>query len=261
MTLYEDLRKYITQPQLPKGTQGWYLKQFCEHSRNSELVNELIEGFRNAIIEEQWEYETDIFDMTSFGVYHLRDLFNHNNDRSIILELIMSCFFDKFNLTVNDNAPYAQYLEYSKEAAISRGEEPDELAEFLEAEFTDFVSMFRGYISSDREICFDDYEEMGMYSFILKFDEASAHGGWEVVLDVIGFVEIKPGMYYFGVIYYFGTFEILSDIEAIISNLPKKQRSLDCDEVFSEINKKESSIINYLSRRMRFCASEREVLF
>lgn len=227
MTLYEDLRKYITQPQLPKGTQGWYLKQFCEYSRNSELINELIEGFRNAIIEEQWEYETDIFDITSVGVYHLQDLFNHDNDRSIILEVIMSCFFDKFELIVNDNAPYAQYLEYSKEAAISRDEVPDELAEFLEVEFSDFINMFQGYLTSDREICFDDYEETGMHSFILEFDEASAHGGWKAVLEDIGFTEIKPGMYYFGVIYYCGTFEVIADIEFIISNLPKKQRSLE----------------------------------
>lgn len=261
MTLYEDLRKYITQPQLPKGTQGWYLKQLCEHSRNSELINELIEGLRNAIINEQWEYETDIFDLISIGVYHLRDLLDHDNDRNIILEIIMSCFFDKFKLTVNDNAPYAQYLEYSKEAAISRGEEPDELAEFLETEFSDFIDMFRGYLSSDREICFDDYEEIGMQSFILEFDEASAHGRWELVLEDIGFTEIKPGMYYFGVIYYYGTFDVVTDVWVIVSNLPKKQRSLECDEVFSAINKTGSGLADYLLRRMCLCASEREVLF
>ena len=193
--LYTDLRRYITGHDLKEGSQGWYLKQFCEYSLNPDLSEGIMDGISDAIAGDYWEYGTDLFGLFLAENLHLIDVFGIEGHGAII-HLILSCFFKDLSMEINNCDIFDQFLTYSKNGMISRGEKPDELAEFLEIEFPDFVNFFYETPESLRNLSkheinkmYEDNSDVCMESIILRFEEVG-NNGWDYVLYIMGFSKV-----------------------------------------------------------------------
>lgn len=277
LQLYTDLRRYISsQEVLKENTYGWYVKQICEYARNESIVKSLLDGFKTALENDYGPGDYYLFDglFSDFHVYEALD-----TDEVIMLRLIISCFVNDFILEMDYDPMEWQYLAYTKTGREINGVTSNVLSEYLEIAMTDFSHLcnWDGEEFTKDEIIdglidgsiTEIFEEVSMVSGILVIDENEEYKAeLEEILEMFGFEEVVPGLYYYGCAHYAGSeneFGYISRKEAKeimdIISLAEKQRDLD-DEYFLHLNSdlEYAGALEFI-KKLEICTSNREVMF
>lgn len=268
--MLNDLRRYITDSaKTEEYSVAWYLKEFMERCKDTELVNTLMDSIagNGYIIREN---ETNPFEFL-IADYHMMDISSIDN---VIIKLILSCVTTQFIISDCGQGMLGSFFRYTKRGRRLSGY-ADEcvLAEYLQENWSDLEDEFS--CITDNELIeilkTKDADDMtydyDFYSMVIVVDERElSYLSVFQILDIMGFSEVCPGLFYYGCFGYSGYGEAditlnAEDVENIYDEiaLSEKIRNLDGADELNVFNEVEAD--DYLFMLLRNRSSMREVLF
>lgn len=243
--MLSDLRKYITDSnEIISGT-SYYLKALLERCKDEALVNQILLSTA-AEKDEIVDNEVDIFSNLIID-YHLVDLLYSTDPgrnvccENIIINLMLRCYLDEDQYIIfdKDEMIVDAFMRYTARGRKLSGCRDDKLlADYIQKEWKDLESEFEGvsdeelineYMNYDNELS----EDYGMVTMTIIVDDND--GNYEEVteiLEFLRFVEVTPGLFYYGCFGYVGYEELdvyttYPDMDYIgVWDLPRR-RNLD----------------------------------
>ena len=281
--MYEYLRKYIQiqKQELKHGSYGWTIKEMCEYCKDEELVNELLQGFKNI---EYLGYCQDDMNMFSgmLDDIHISDALG--TEDSIMLKIMIGCLTDEFILETDNSGYLTQFARYTRLGRQLYGRKQNILTEYTEKNWPDFSELWAympdGYRKmTDAEVIekwnseefWSDFDEINARTGILIVDENMRNiDELEVLIERFAFEEIVPGMYFSGVKYWaesYADIEVYNSIEEEFRmdflnmlQAQKKVRTLEPDLFIGMNQDGTKNIATKLRENMNVCDTRREVL-